>query len=74
LKHFLFEGPTIPVKPVRQLPHVFGTLTQLPRFKEEQRGAAVQFTMFNVDATPLITCVVVSGSPADRAFVKAESR
>jgi hypothetical protein len=41
----------IPLKPVKQLPHVPDTFAQLNRFKFKQIGALEQFTEFKVSAT-----------------------
>jgi hypothetical protein len=36
LRQAVLASPTIPEKPLRQLPHVFGVDSQLARFKDEQ--------------------------------------
>jgi hypothetical protein len=55
-KHATFESPTIPLYPVKQLPHVFEDVTQFARFNLAQYAGvvSVQLMVLNDEDAKLI--------------------
>ncbi len=76
LKHFVFAFPTIPLNPVRHLPHTFGVLEQLSRFRllQYEGDAAVQFTAFTVVAILFTACTAPSTLPEENELARLVER